>query len=77
MNCIFCGCPGSSFISKSVPHNYTNEFNRKEVSFTVETHTNVEWKDGKFHCNKCGKTFSFNEGVMQKAIPDQQKLFYQ
>lgn len=36
----------------------------------------VTWTGNKFICNTCGKPFSFNEGVMQKVIPEQQKLLY-
>lgn len=36
----------------------------------------LHWTGNKFYCDMCGKPSSFNEAVLQKVIPEQQKLLY-
>jgi hypothetical protein len=77
MTCILCGCPDSIIISQSVPQETVNSIGRTEISFTVESKTNVRYgKDGLYHCAVCGGSFTFQEATTRtkKLCDPQTKL---
>lgn len=77
MECPSCHIPVSKLIAVDPPDERINEFGRTEIVWEAHFQQWIEWKDGKYHCNNCGRTFSFMEGVYQafrdpKPQPDEQ-----
>lgn len=67
MKCPGCQAEYTELKSVALKKDSINQFGRREIIFKAKHENSVEWKDGKFHCKRCGLTFSFNEGVFQRV----------
>ena len=67
MNCINCGKNFYELIETFKNSDKINEFGRREMQYTAVLKDNVHWKDGKFHCDNCGASFTFREAVQGKS----------
>jgi predicted nucleic-acid-binding Zn-ribbon protein len=69
MNCIHCGTNAYELKETVLSADGINKFGRREIVYTANLQDNIHWQNDKFHCDKCGKTFTFQEAVSQQKKP--------